>query len=143
MLTPGFIGDIDISKIKQSKNIRHKISDTEDLSKSIEQKGLLHPILVRTLDGYFEVVAGNRRFYACKALGWKKITCHIIELDDKQAFKVSLMENIQRKRLSSLDEAAAFKAYVSDFGWGGVSDLALRIGKSSYLIFLRMFSSRS
>jgi ParB family transcriptional regulator, chromosome partitioning protein len=129
-ITPGFIGDTDISQIKQPKNIRHKICDLEDLAKSIEQKGLLQPILVRTMDGYFEVVAGNRRFCACKALGWKKIACHVIELDDKQAFEVSLIENIQRKRLSSLDEATAFKAYVSDFGWGGVSDLALRIGKS-------------
>ena len=82
------------------------------------------------MDGYFEVVAGNRRFCACKALGWKKIACHVIELDDKQAFEVSLIENIQRKRLTSLDEASAFKAYVSEFGWGGMSDLALRIGKS-------------
>jgi ParB family transcriptional regulator, chromosome partitioning protein len=127
--TPGMIGDILISKIKQSKNIR-QISDTEELAKSIEEKGLLQPILVRTLDGYFEIVAGNRRFYACKALGWKKIPCHIIELDDKQAFEVSLIENVQRKSLSALDEATAFKAYVSHFGWGGVSELASKIGKS-------------
>jgi ParB family transcriptional regulator, chromosome partitioning protein len=130
MISPGFIGDIDISFIKQPKNIRHKICDTVDLAKSIQEKGLLQPILVRTMDGYFEVVAGNRRFCACRDLGWKKIACHAIELDDKQAFEVSLIENIQRKRLTSLDEADAFKAYVSDFGWGGVSDLALRIGKS-------------
>ena len=133
-IIPGFIGDIDTSKIKQSKNIRHKVSDTEEVAKSIEQKGLLQPILVRTMDGYFEVVAGNRRYCACKALGWKKIACQIIELDDKQAFEVSLIENIQRETISPLDEATAFKAYVSDFGWGGVSDLASRIGKSlSYI----------
>jgi ParB family chromosome partitioning protein len=129
-ITPGFIVDVDLSKINQSKNIRHNICDTEELAKSIEQKGLLQPILVRTLDGYFEVVAGNRRYSACKALGWKKIACHIIELDDKEAFEVSLIENVQRKSLTALDEATAFKAYVSDFGWGGVSDLASKIGKS-------------
>jgi ParB family transcriptional regulator, chromosome partitioning protein len=70
------------------------------LAKSIQQKGLLQTILVRTLDGYFEIVAGTRRFCACKALGWKKIACPIIELDDKQAFEVSLVENIQRKTKS-------------------------------------------
>lgn len=91
------MGNIDISKIKQSKNIRHKVRDTEELAKSIQQKGLLQPILVRTLDGHFEIVAGNRRLCACKALGWKKIACHIIEFDEKQAFEVSLVENIQRK----------------------------------------------
>jgi ParB family transcriptional regulator, chromosome partitioning protein len=130
----GFIGDIDISKIRQSKNIRQIVPDIDELSKSIEQKGLLQPILVRTMDGYFEVVAGNRRFCACKALGWKKISSHIIELDDRAAFEVSLTENIQRKTISPLDEGTAFKTYVSDFGWGGVSDLASRIGKSlSYI----------
>jgi ParB-like chromosome segregation protein Spo0J len=51
------MGDIDISKIKQSQNIRQKVHDTEELAKSIQQKGLLQPILVRTLDGYFEIVA--------------------------------------------------------------------------------------
>jgi ParB family transcriptional regulator, chromosome partitioning protein len=133
-ITPGSIGDILISKIKQSKNIRRQVSDTDELAKSIEQKGLLQPILVRTMDGYFEVVAGNRRYCACKSLGWKKITCHIIELDDRQAFEVSLIENIQRMTLSPLDEATAFKSYVTDFGWGGVTDLASRIGKSlSYI----------
>jgi ParB family chromosome partitioning protein len=131
---PGFMGDIDISKIKQSKNIRQIVPDIDELAKSIQQKGLLQPILVRTMDGYFEVVAGNRRLCACKDLGLKKIACHIIELDDKQAFEISLIENIQRKTISPLDEATAFKAYVSDFGWGGVSDLASRIGKSlSYI----------
>ena len=134
LIIPGSIEDVPISTIEQSKNIRTEVSDTEELAKSIEQKGLLQPILVRTMDGYFEVVAGNRRYCACKSLGWKKITCHIIELDDKQAFEVSLIENIQRKTISPLDEATAFKAYVSDFGWGGVSDLASRIGKSlSYI----------
>jgi ParB family transcriptional regulator, chromosome partitioning protein len=132
--TPGTIGDILISKIKQSKNIRHQVSDTEELARSIEEKGLLQPILVRTMDGYFEVVAGNRRYCACKSLGWKKISCHIIELDDRQAFEVSIIENIQRMTLSPLDEATAFKSYVTDFGWGGVTDLASRIGKSlSYI----------
>jgi ParB-like chromosome segregation protein Spo0J len=57
--TPGFIGDIGISKIKQSENIRHTATDTDELVKSIDQNGLLQPILVRTVDGYFEVVAGN------------------------------------------------------------------------------------
>jgi ParB family transcriptional regulator, chromosome partitioning protein len=132
--TPGVIEDINISKIQDTKNVRNKIENTEELSISIQQKGLLQPILVRTVEGYFEIVAGNRRFQACKTLGWKKIACHVLELDDKQAFEVSLVENIQRKTLSPLDEASAFKAYVSDYGWGGVSELASRIGKSvSYI----------
>ena len=126
----GFTGDIEISKIRQSKNLRVDMNQIEELAQSLQHKGLLQPILVRTMDGYFEVVAGNRRFSACKSLGWKKIACHVIELDDKEAFEVSLVENIQRKRLTALEEAKAFKAYVSDYGWGGITELAAKIGKS-------------
>lgn len=132
---PGFIQDVDIFQIKQSPNILRRIeTEVEQLSASIQNIGLLQPILVRTLDNHYEIVAGNRRFQACKRLGWKKIGCHIIELDDKQAFEISLVENIQKKTLSAIEEATAFKMYVADFGWGGVSDLSARIGKSvSYI----------
>ncbi|MDQ6667924.1 MAG: ParB/RepB/Spo0J family partition protein [Thermoproteota archaeon] len=134
-IMPGVIDDINISQIKEGHNPRNQGVDVEQLAISIQEKGLLQPILVRMVEQYFELVAGNRRFHACKALGWKKIACHIVELDDKQAFEVSLIENLQRKTLGALDEANAFKAYVSDFGWGGVSELSLRIGKSvSYII---------
>jgi ParB family transcriptional regulator, chromosome partitioning protein len=142
----GIIDDINISQIKEGHNPRKQVvvvPGVEELAASIQQKGLLQPILVRPIveeeeeegQGYFEIIAGNRRFHACKTLGWNKIACHIIELDDKQAFEVSLIENLQRKTLGPLDEASAFKAYVSDFGWGGVSELSLKIGKSiSYII---------
>jgi ParB family chromosome partitioning protein len=144
LLMSGIIDDINISQIKEGHNPRKQVvvvvPDVEELAASIQQKGLLQPILVRTIveeeaEGYFEIIAGNRRFHACKRLGWNKIACHIIELDDKQAFEVSLIENLQRKTLGPLDEASAFKAYVSDFGWGGVSELSSKIGKSiSYII---------
>jgi len=144
LLMSGIIDDINISQIKEGHNPRKQVvavPDVEELAASIQQKGLLQPILVRPIveeeegQGYFEIIAGNRRFHACKTLGWNKIACHIIELDDKQAFEVSLIENLQRKTLGPLDEASAFKAYVSDFGWGGVSELSLKIGKSiSYII---------
>lgn len=139
MVTPGFIEDIDTNLITESRNVRNKELVDDELASSIKKIGLLQPILVRSIASNFEIVAGNRRFRACKILGWKKIACHIIELDDRQTFEVSLVENIQRKMLSPLDEAIAFKAYVSDFGWGGVSDLASRIGKSASncLIFLQ------
>ena len=100
----------------------------------MRQHGLLQPVLVRDVDSHYEIVAGDRRFQACEKLGWKKIACQIIELDEKGAFEISLIENIHRATLSPLEEAAAFKAYVTDFGWGGVSNLSLKIGKSvSYI----------
>lgn len=67
---------------------------------------------------------------ACKNLGWRKIVCHVVELSDKEAFEVSLVENIQRKSINPIEEAYAFRMYVDQFGWGGVSNLAEKIGKS-------------
>ena len=112
--------------------------DNNDLTVSIKEKGLLQPILVRPKRSGFEIVAGNRRMLACKKLGWKKITCHIIDVDDKTAFEISLSENLQRKNLSPIEEAEAFKAYIADFGYGGVSELASRIGKSPSYITRRV-----
>ena len=139
IVMPGFIEDIDISRISESKNILRKDKvNLEELSDSILQKGLLQPILIRTLESYYEIVAGNRRFQACKSLGWRKIACHVVELDDKGAFEVSLIENIHRKTLSPIEEAEAFKAYISDFGWGGISYLATKIRKSKSYITKRI-----
>jgi ParB family chromosome partitioning protein len=91
---------------------------------------LLEPIVVRPARKGFEVVAGARRLEACKKLRLKSVLCHIIELDDKEAFEVSLIENIQRRTLDPIEEATAFKNYVEDYGYGGVVELARRISKS-------------
>ena len=127
----GIIDDIEVTRIRHpNEQLRSGSHLVTDLAASIAQKGLLHPILVRIKEDFFEIVAGNRRFEACKILGWRKITCHVEDLNDKEAFEISLMENIQRCTLNPLDEANAFELYVSQFGWGGVSDLATKIGKS-------------
>jgi ParB family chromosome partitioning protein len=108
------------------------------------QKGLLQSIIVRIIEEgeadaeeeeqCFQVVAGNRRLQACKALRWRKIACHLVELSDKEAFEVSLIENMQRKSLSPIEEAHSFNAYIREFRWGGISDLARKTGKSvSYI----------
>ena len=80
---------------------------------------------------------------ACEILRWRKIPCHIVELDDKRAFEYSLVENIQRQTLSVIEEAEAFKVYVADFGWGGVSELARKIGKSPSLYHKKDQHTRS
>ena len=131
----GLIEDIEIGKIKQSlPSYRFIHTEIDDLVRSINKKGLLQPIVVRSKGEYYEIVAGNRRYKACTALGWRKIVCHIAELDDKEAFEVSLIENIQRKNLEPIEQAHAFKNYVLAFGWGGISELSAKIGKSvSYI----------
>jgi ParB family transcriptional regulator, chromosome partitioning protein len=131
-LIAGLIEDIDIYRIKQPPEYyRSSLSNVNELASSIKLKGLLQPVIVRTnRDGYFEIVAGNRRLQACKILGWRKIICHIVELDDREAFEISLIENIHRKTLNPIEEAHAFRSYVKDLGWGGISELAAKIGKS-------------
>jgi ParB family chromosome partitioning protein len=131
-LTSGIIEDLNIFQLRHPSGFYRTFNPEElgDLSNSIAQKGLLQPIIVRPKERYYEIIAGNRRFEACKSLRWRKIICHIIDLNDRDAFEVSLIENIQRKSLNPLEEAQAFKIYVEEFGWGGISDLAAKIGKS-------------
>jgi ParB family transcriptional regulator, chromosome partitioning protein len=129
--------NIDIDQISLGNQLRQNYIHTiTELVDSIRKVGLLQPIVIRVNDeGHFEVVSGCRRYTACKILGWKKITCVIIEANDKETFETSLIENIQRSSLNPLEEAQAFKKYVWESGWGGISELASIIGRShSYII---------
>jgi ParB family transcriptional regulator, chromosome partitioning protein len=115
-----------------------QMSTIKELAASIRRHGLLHPIIVRPTRGGFEIVAGHRRFFACKLLRWKAITVHVKELSDKDAFEIQLVENIQRRTLNSVEEARSFKLYVSEYGWGGVTQLAYAIMKSEQYVSSRI-----
>ncbi|MGH9972441.1 MAG: ParB/RepB/Spo0J family partition protein [Nitrososphaeraceae archaeon] len=136
----GSLEDLNISDITSPANqLRSTRNNLEELAESIKKIGLLQPIVVRINNlGSFEVVAGNRRFNACKKLGWRKISCHLVELDDKSAFEVSIVENIQRQTLNPVEEGLAFRKYVNKFGWGGVSELAQKLSKSPGYVSRRM-----
>ena len=112
--------------------------DDESLIISIREHGLIQPILIRPLSQGFEIVAGHRRYQACKSLRWRFINCKIREMTNKQAFEIQLSENIQRKSMDPIEEAEAFRRYVIDFGWGGMSDLAKKIGKSEEYVSHRI-----
>jgi len=120
---------------------RFQRSATEDdvlLSNSVREHGLLQPILIRPLSHGFEIVAGHRRFQACRSLRWRFIPCKIREMSDKQAYEIQLTENMQRKSMDPLEEAEAFRRYVIDLGWGGVTELAKKIGKSEEYVSHRL-----
>jgi ParB family chromosome partitioning protein len=135
----GIVDEIEIRKIRPSSQpIRDDLGSLEELAASIREKGLLHPIVVRHVRDGFEVVAGNRRLEACKMLGIKHVPCHIVELDDKEAYEASLIENIQRKTLNPIEEAKAFKKYVDEYGYGSISELARKIGKSHSYVSRRI-----
>jgi ParB family transcriptional regulator, chromosome partitioning protein len=137
------IEQIEIKMIRPSSfAVRDKFQkyceDDESLIISIREHGLIQPILIRPLSHGFEIVAGHRRYQACKSLRWRFIPCKISEMTNKQAFEIQLSENIQRKSMDPIEEAEAFRRYVIDFGWGGVSDLAKKIGKSEEYVSHRI-----
>jgi ParB family chromosome partitioning protein len=135
----GIYSQIPIQKIATGRRLlRNPRISLEDLIVSIKQKGLINPPLVRLKNDHYEIVAGHRRLEACKLLGWQNITCHIADIDDKNAYEISLIENVQQKTMSPIEEARAFKEYVDTFGWGSESDLARRIGKSQEYISKRV-----
>ena len=133
---------IEMKMVRPSQfSIRDKFADQqefESLTSSIKEHGLLQPILIRPYQNSFEIVAGHRRFHACKSLRWRHIACKIRELSDKQAFEIQITENIQRKSMSALEEAEAFRKYVQDLGWGGVTELSRKIGKSEEYVSHRI-----
>jgi ParB family transcriptional regulator, chromosome partitioning protein len=134
---------IEIRMIRPSKfPVRYKLPadspELTNLKSSIKEHGLLQPIIIRPLDIGFELVAGHRRYTACKLLRWRFIPSKISDMSDKQAYEIQLTENIQRKSMAPIEEAEAYQKYVNEYGWGGVSDLGKKIGKSEEYVSHRM-----
>ena len=135
----GFLESIELRTLRPSKTaLRRDSGPISGLMSSIQDKGLLEPIIVRPSDDGYEVVAGMRRYEACKKLGWRRLPAHVVELDDREAYEVSLLENIQRETLNPIEEARAFRNYVEEFGYGGETELARKIGKSQEYVSRRI-----
>jgi len=118
--------------------LRTELGDISSLANSIKKSGLLEPIIVRPLDTKFEIVAGHRRFEACRKNRFHEIPAIVKNLTDKEAYVTSLEENLQRETLDPMEEAASFKRYVEKYGYGSVTELAERIGKSEEYVSHRI-----
>jgi ParB family transcriptional regulator, chromosome partitioning protein len=104
--------------------------DLESLAKSLRDKGLLQPLVVRPrADGSFEIVAGERRWRASQRAGIHDVPVLIRELDDKETLEIALIENIQRADLNALEEARAYRQLLEQYGYTQ-QQLADAIGKS-------------
>ena len=103
----------------------------EELSNSIIENGLLQPILVREYGdgGRYQIIAGERRFRACKLAGLTEIPAIVLNRDDKAAAQIALIENIQREDLNPLEEALAYKSLKDEYDMTQ-EELSERIGKS-------------
>lgn len=101
-----------ISEIEPNKNQPRHIFDEESiasLAESIRENGLIQPIVVRKTAMGYQIIAGERRWRACRMLGMNEITAVVKEFDDEQVAKAALIENIQREDLNPIEEAAAYK----------------------------------
>lgn len=107
--------------------------EISDLAQSIQAYGLIQPIIVRAIANGYQIVAGERRYRACRMLGMKEIPAMVQEMDDEKAAAVSLIENIQRKELNYFEEAHAYHILINQFGMKQ-EEVARKVGRSQSAI---------
>lgn len=124
--------EIKVSKIEPNKEQPRKNFDEDaliELSESIKQHGVLQPILVQDKNGYYEIIAGERRWRAAKLAGLKEVPVVIKKFSDQEIVEISLIENIQRENLNPIEEAIAYKRLLNEFNLKQ-DEVAERVSKS-------------
>jgi ParB family transcriptional regulator, chromosome partitioning protein len=114
----------------------------DELVASIKEKGLLQPIIVRKVEGGYELIAGERRLRAAKTLHLEEIPAIVKNVKNEDALVISIMENIQREELNAIEEAQAFTRLINDFNFTQ-DTVAQSVGKdrstiSNYLRLLKL-----
>jgi ParB family transcriptional regulator, chromosome partitioning protein len=128
----GVLREIPVARITPNPFQPRKNFDAaamDDLKASIAEFGVLVPIIVRKRGENFELVAGERRWRACAALGQPNIPAIVRDSDDKDTLEVAIIENLQRENLNPIEEAAGFSSLMDEYGFTQ-EDLALRVSKS-------------
>ena len=122
-----------IYKIEPNRNQpRQDFDETEleALAESIAEHGIIQPLTVRELEsGYYQIIAGERRWRAARMANLAEIPAVIIEADDKKAMELALIENLQRQDLNPVEEALGYRSLMEDYGLTQ-EDAAGRVGKS-------------
>lgn len=106
--------------------------EQQSLVESIKAQGILQPLLVRkhpSIDGHFEIVAGERRWRAAQAAQLHEVPILLREISDRQALEIALVENVQRQDLNPVEEAEGYRRLMDEFSYTQ-EDLSLRVGKS-------------
>ena len=108
-----------ISRVEPRKDQPRRVFDKEaisELAESIREYGILQPITVRALDkGYYQIIAGERRWRAAREAGLREVPVHIIEADDKLAAELALIENLQREDLNPIEEALGYQKLMEEY----------------------------
>jgi len=87
----------------------------KELAESIRSEGLLQPVVVRAVGDHFQLIAGERRWRACRALGMKRIPARIVQASESSSAALSLIENLQRENLNPIEEALGYASLMRDF----------------------------
>jgi ParB family chromosome partitioning protein len=108
-----------VGKIQQNPYQPRKRFDDDELialAESVKTHGVLQPLVVRQVNGSFQLIAGERRLRAAQAAGLSEVPVHVVAFDDQQVFEAALVENIQRSDLNPVEKAQGFKDYLDKFG---------------------------
>lgn len=105
----------------------------EELKESIKNNGLIQPIIVRKVENIvqnkYEIIAGERRYRACKSLGFENVQCVVIQAGDSKSYEYSVLENIQRENLNPIEEAESYVMLMEVYGYTQ-ENMAQKLGKT-------------
>ena len=122
-----------IHKVEPNRNQPRQDFDDEELNELVESitlHGIIQPLTVRALDsGYFQIIAGERRWRAARIAGLDEVPVVVVEADDRKVMELALIENLQRQDLNPMEEAMGYQSLMEDYGLTQ-EEAAARVGKS-------------
>ena len=128
----GAVTKLPLQKVEPNPNQPRKQFDEEQLqalADSIAEHGLLQPLAVRDMGGYYQIIAGERRWRACRMAGVDEVPVVIIEADEKKVMELAMVENLQRQDLNPMEEAEGYYTLIREFGLSQ-EEAAEKVGKS-------------
>ncbi len=128
----GAVTKLPLQKVEPNPNQPRKQFDEEQLqalADSIAEHGLLQPLAVRDMGGYYQIIAGERRWRACRMAGIDQVPVVIIEADEKKVMELAMVENLQRQDLNPMEEAEGYYTLIHEFGLSQ-EQAAEKVGRS-------------
>lgn len=125
---------LDIRRVQPNPHQPRKdFGDLSEMVVSVKEKGILEPILVRSHEGQYQIIAGERRYQAARLAGLQRIPCIEVDVDARGMLEISLIENLQRRDLTPFEEAAAIQRLSDQFRYTH-EEIAKKLGKSRTVI---------